>query len=72
MPTNTSGGLMSGFRNNRFVSGSTEFLYSNSLVAKVAFFNIDNNIIYIFLRLGTQLLNWLLGPSTSPIFYWME
>ena len=67
MPTNTSGGLMSGFRNNRFVSGSTEFLYSNSLVAKVAFLILIIILFIFFLRLGTQLLNWLMGPSTSPI-----
>jgi|UniRef100_A0A6C0C1S0 hypothetical protein len=67
MPTNSSGGLMSGFRNNRVVSGSTEFLYSNSLVAKVAFLILIIILFIFFLRLGTQLLNWLLGPSTSPI-----
>ena len=66
VPTNTSGGLLSGFRNNRMVSGTSEFLQSNSLVAKVAFL-IFIVIIFVFLlRLGTQLLNWLLGPSGSP------
>ena len=37
MGSTSSGGLMSGFRNNRMVSGGSEFLTSNSLVAKVAF-----------------------------------
>ena len=30
-------GMMSKFRNNKMVSGGTDFLYSNSLVAKVCF-----------------------------------
>jgi len=67
VPSNTSGGLLSGFRNNRAVSGTAEFLQSNSLVAKVSFLVFIVILFVFLLRLGTQLLNWLLGPSTSPI-----
>jgi len=67
MGSNTSGGLMSGFRNNRLVSGGSEFLNSNSLVAKVSFLILIIILFIFFLRLGTQVLNYVLGPSTSPV-----
>ena len=35
--SNHASGLMAKFRNNKAVSGTTDFLYSNSLVAKVCF-----------------------------------
>ena len=34
---NNANQMMAKFRNNRMVSGTSDFLYSNSLVAKVCF-----------------------------------
>lgn len=58
-----------GFQNfgtNRFLSGSQEFLQSNSLVAKFAFL-IFVLIVFLFLmRMGVALLAWIFAPSGSP------
>ena len=43
---NATSGMMSKFRNNKMVSGTTDFLYSNSLVAKVCFSINCNTICY--------------------------
>ena len=45
--SNQASGLMSKFRNNRFVSGGSDFLNSNSFVAKVCFLILI--IIYQFI-----------------------
>ena len=59
--------LMGKFRNNRMVSGTTDFLYSNSLVAKVCFLILIIILFVIALRLGSRLITWFLSPSKSPI-----
>ena len=59
--------MMSKFRNNRMVSGTTDFLYSNSLVAKVCFLVLIIILFVIALRLGSRFVTWLLSPSKSPI-----
>ena len=60
--------LMSKFRNNRFVSGGSDFLNSNSLVAKVCFLILIILLFIMALRIGSRVLTWLLSPS--KIQYW--
>ena len=60
-------GTFNKFRNNRMVSGTTDFLYSNSLVAKVCFLILIIILFVISLRLGSRLITWLLSPSKNPI-----
>jgi len=60
-------GMMSKFRNNKMVSGGTDFLYSNSLVAKVCFLVLIVILFVISIRLGSKFVVWLLSPSPNPI-----
>ena len=64
--TNASG-FINKFRNNKFVSGTSEFLYSNSLVAKVSFLILVIIIFVIATRLSSRFITWLLTPSKNPI-----
>jgi len=54
------------FGSSRYVSGTREFLESNSLVAKVAFLLLIVIVFIVLLRLGTSLLGYLLTPSRNP------
>ena len=65
--SNQASGLMSKFRNNKVVSGTTDFLYSNSLVAKVCFLILIIVIFVIALRLGSRFVMWALSPDKNPI-----
>lgn len=58
---------MSKFRNNKFVQGGTEFLYSNSLVAKVCFLVLIIIIFVIALRLGSRFITWVMSPNKNPM-----
>ena len=49
-------GMMAKFRNNKMVSGGTDFLYSNSLVAKVCFLVLIIILFIIAVRLGSRLI----------------
>lgn len=62
-------GLFAKFRNNKLVSGTTDFLYSNSLVAKVCFLVLIIMVFMVFMRLGTKLVVWLLSPNKNPYVY---
>ena len=64
---NNANQMMAKFRNNRMVSGTTDFLYSNSLVAKVCFLVLIIILFIIGSRLGSRLIAWLLSPSKNPI-----
>ena len=67
---NASGGIkgaFSKFRNNKMVSGTTDFLYSNSLVAKVSFLILIIVLFVLALRLGSRLLLWLMSTNKNPI-----
>ena len=60
-------GTFNKFRNNRMVSGTTDFLYSNSLVAKVCFLVLIIILFVIAIRLGSRLITCcLLYTSPSP------
>ncbi len=65
IPANT-GAVASSFSNSQ-LGGTAQFLQSNSLVAKVSFLILTVLLFVFVLRIGTQLLNWLLGPPTSPV-----
>ena len=65
--SNQASGLMSKFRNNKVVSGTTDFLYSNSLVAKVCFLILIIVLFVIALRLGSRLVMWALSTDKNPI-----
>jgi hypothetical protein len=54
------------FGNNKYVSGTREFLESNSLVAKVAFLLLVVIVFVLLVRLGIIFLGWMLGPTNSP------
>ncbi len=58
---------MSKFRNNKFVQGTSEFLYSNSLVAKVCFLVLVIIIFVIALRMGSRFITWVMSPDKNPI-----
>ena len=60
-------GVFGKFRNNRAVSGTTDFLQSNSLVAKVCFLILVIILFIIAVKLGTRFLQWLVTPTGSPI-----
>lgn len=60
-------GPFSKFRNNRFVSGTQDFLDSNSLVAKVVFILLILIVFIFLLRVMVQILHDLLGPKKNPI-----
>lgn len=57
------------FRNNKLVSGATEFLQSNSLVAKFCFLIVIVLVFISLLRLGTQLLNYIFGAKPDPFLF---
>jgi hypothetical protein len=59
--------MFSKFRNNKVVSGTTDFLYSNSLVAKFCFFILVVILFIIFLRLGSRFIAWTMEPTRNPI-----
>ena len=65
--SNKAGGMFGQFRNNKVVSGTTDFLYSNTLVAKVCFFILVLIIFVYALRLGTIILGYLTSPEKNPI-----
>ena len=64
---NKASGMIAKFRNNKVVSGTSEFLYSNSLVAKVCFLILVLILFVIALKLGTKFIMWMLSPSKNPI-----
>lgn len=59
-------GMFASFKNNKMVAGATEFLYSNSLVAKVAFLILVVLLFVFFLRMGARALSWWFSPSKNP------
>ena len=60
-------GYFSKFRNNKLVSGTTSFLYSNTLVAKVSFLILVIILFVLAVRLGAKFMAWLWSPSKNPI-----
>ena len=55
------------YQSNQFLSGSKEFLESNSLVAKIAFLLLVIVVFIFALRLGMGILSWMFSGRSSPI-----
>lgn len=62
----TTDDLFDSFRNNRYVSGTADFLESNSAIAKIAFLLMILILFTFVLRLGTALLQRIYSPSPDP------
>jgi len=54
------------FKSNKYVSGASDFLMSNSMVAKFCFFILVILLFVFGLRLGSKLLSWTFAPSPNP------
>lgn len=57
--------LTSSFGSSSDVSGSKDFLESNSFIAKIAFLLLVIIIFFVLLRISIALLSWLLAPSQN-------
>lgn len=55
------------FQNNQYVTGTKDFLSSNTLVAKLAFLILVIFIFIIVLRLGIVILSYIFSFSDNPI-----
>lgn len=55
----------SSFGSSSDVSGSRDFLESNTLIAKTAFLLLVIILFFILLRISISLLSWLLAPSQN-------
>jgi len=55
----------SSFGSSSDVSGSKDFLESNTLIAKTAFLLLVIILFFILLRISVSLLSWLLAPSQN-------
>jgi hypothetical protein len=55
------------FSSNKYLQGSQEFLYSNSIVAKFAFLILALFVFIALLRLGTSIISWLFSAKQNPI-----
>jgi hypothetical protein len=54
------------FGSNRYISGSKEFLNSNTLVAKIAFLVLVMIAFVLILRVGTSLITYFMAPTSNP------
>lgn len=55
------------FSSKKYVGGSSDFLNSNSIIAKFAFILLVILIFVLLLRLGTSIITWIMSPSPNPI-----
>jgi len=55
------------FSSNKYLSGTKEFLDSNSFVAKLAFLLLVIILFVFLMRIGISILSWFLGPSHDPV-----
>jgi hypothetical protein len=62
-------GSFDNFKNNKMVSGTNDFLESNSLVAKVAFLLLVLVVFVIGVRMSSQFLSWLFSFNKSPYLF---
>jgi hypothetical protein len=65
--TPSSYGYMGRFGSNQYVSGASDFLKSNSSIAKVIFVIIVLIIFMFLLRLGVSFVKWLYSDPVNPI-----
>ena len=59
---------MSRFSSNKYVSGTKEFLESNSIVAKFAFLLLALIVFIVLLRVGTYLISLLMSTDSDPMW----
>lgn len=71
---NTFGNISDGAKNaldkfssNKHLSGTSDFLNSNSIVAKFAFLLLVIIVFIVLLQLGAALLTWFMEPDPNPI-----
>ena len=55
------------YSNNKYLSGSKDFLESNSIVAKISFLILVIFVFVIILRLGIIILSFLFSNTKNPI-----
>lgn len=61
-----SGDNFNSFRSSNYLSGTKEFLESNSIIAKLAFLLLVLFLFVFLLRLGINALSWIFSPSPTP------
>ena len=57
------------FKNNKTVSGTKEFLESNSLVAKVAFLLLVLVVFVIAVKFSARFMSWVFSYNKSPYLF---
>ena len=62
-------GSFDSFKSNKVVSGTKEFLESNSLVAKVAFLLLILVVFVVGIRMASSLLAWVFSYNKSPYLF---
>ena len=55
------------YSNKKFLQGTTAFLQSNSLVAKISFLILVIFLFVVFLRMGITLLNNFFSNENDPV-----
>lgn len=55
------------FSSTKYIEGTSEFLNSNSIVAKFAFLLLVIVLFILLLRLGASIITWLMSPDPNPI-----
>lgn len=55
------------FGNTKYVSGSNEFLQSNSIIAKMSFLILVIFVFIFILRLGISVLGYIFSYSSDPV-----
>ena len=63
----SSSSMFERFRNNNYVAGTTEFLHSNTLIAKVSFLILIIIAFVLLLNLSSKLLALIMAPNKRPI-----
>lgn len=63
----TSSGMFGKFKSNKYLSGTKDFLSSNSLLAKFAFLLLVIIVFIVLLQGGIYILSWLFSPSQDPV-----
>jgi hypothetical protein len=65
----STAGMFNSFRNNRLVSGTNDFLQSNSLVAKVSFLILVVILFTFLLTLSSRFLAYVFSPTGDPYLF---
>jgi hypothetical protein len=63
----SSGDVFDPYGNKKYLSGTKQFLESNTIIAKLAFVLLVIFVFIILLRVGTLILSYIFSFSTNPI-----